>query len=160
MSTGRRGSDSAWAQMLQQNDEKHEDAHRRLRGDHRELDAKYEAVKLRMAALEGAIEQLKSALHDARTAPIDVGLIVFNPKMVVAVVCLAVSIVGANWLSNQPIRDGLTVLQTQMTANTRIEDERAKNTKDAIDALTKAMEMRRLEIQQVGNSVQQLQRGK
>lgn len=146
--------------MLQQNDEKHEDAHRRLRVDHRELEDRHEALKVKCMALEARMDVSQQAFRDAVAAPIDVGKIVFAPKTVLAIVCLAVSIVGANWLSNQPIREGLTVLQTQMTANTRIEDERAKNTKDAIDGLTKAMEMRRLEIQQVGNSVQQLQRGK
>lgn len=155
----RRRGDTALLQMVQQNDDKHEEAHKRLRLDHRALQEDFDRVHDKVTTLETKIETLIKELAASRTAPIDIGLIVFNPKMVVAIVCLAVSIVGANWLSNQPIRDGLTVLREQVSGNTRIEDERARVSKDAIDALTKAMEMRRLEIQQVGNSVQQLQRG-
>ena len=143
---GRREEDSAWAQMLQQNDEKHEDAHRRLRADHRELDAKHEALKIKVAALEATFEQLKVGIQAAKDAPIDVGLIVFNPKMVLAIVGLVVSILGGTWFINQPIVSRLDRFEERMSSQ-----------KDVIDGLTKAMEMRRLEIQSLGNNLQQFQ---
>jgi hypothetical protein len=144
--------------MMQQNDEKHEDAHRRLRIDHRELEERHEALKTKVTQLENALEQERSVIHAMQIAPVDVEHIVFNPKMVVAVVALVVSILGGNWFINQPIRDGLTVLQGQVTGNTKLEDERAKVFKESVDGLTRQMEMRRLEIQQVSNSLQQIQR--
>jgi hypothetical protein len=147
-----------WAVMLQQNDDKHEDAHRRLRTDIRIGEAERDALTLRVQALEAMLAQTRQIVTDNKEQPIDIGKIVFDPKMVVAIVGLAVAIVGGNWFINQPIRDGLTVLQGQVSGNTKLEDERAKVFKEAVDGLTRQMEMRRLEIQQVSNSVQQLQR--
>jgi len=143
---GRRGSDAIWAQMLQQNDDKHEEAHRRLRADHRELESHVEALKIKVTAVEAALDQLRNDLHNVRNEPIDVGLIVFNPKMVFAIVGLVVSILGGTWFINQPIVSRLDRFEERMSSQ-----------KDVIDGLTKAMEMRRLEIQTLGNNLQQYQ---
>jgi type II secretory pathway pseudopilin PulG len=88
-------------------------------------------------------------LKTSATAPIDVGQLVFNPKMVLAIVGLVASIITGNWLTNQPIREQLVR-----------SDERQKNMEDKIDTLQRQMEMRRLEIQGVSNDLQQIRRDK
>ena len=128
--------------MLQQNDDKHEEAHRRLRADHRELEQKYDALARRIGDMELAMSRFRSD----KEAPIDVGQIVFAPKMVMAIIALVTAILGGTWFINQPIVSRLDRFE-----------ERQASTKDVIDGLNKAMEMRRLEIQGLSNQFQQFQ---
>jgi Na+/glutamate symporter len=142
--------DPAWLrQMIQQNDEKHEEAHHRMRTDHRALETDVRSLVLKVTALELAMTQQTMAVTALTNAPINIEKIVFNPKMVLAIVGLVASIVTGNWLTNQPIREQLVR-----------SDERAKNMEDKIDNLQRQMEMRRLEIQQVSNDLQQVRRTK
>ena len=129
-------------QMVQQNDEKHEKGHARLRDDWRDHEARLE----RMEASLRKLESTAISLGDSQAAPIDIGKIVFAPKMVLAIVALVVSILGGTWFINQPIVSRLDRFE-----------ERMSSTKEVIDGLTKAMEMRRLEIQSLSNSLNQFQ---
>ncbi len=129
-------------QMVQQNDEKHEAGHKRLRSDYRELENDVETLTKKLADMDRLLEKLSQA----QTAPVDVGQIVFNPRMVLAIVGLVVSILGGTWFINQPIMSRLDKFEERMSSQ-----------RDVIDGLTKAMEMRRLEIQNVSNSLQQYQ---
>lgn len=135
-----------WAEMLQLSDDKHEDAHRRLRSDIRIGEAERDALTLRIQKLEREAAQTSQMLIDSKGAPIDLGLIVFNPKMVLAIIGLVVTILGGTWFINQPIVSRLDRFE-----------ERQASTKEAIDTLNKATEMRRLEIQSLSNQFQQFQ---
>lgn len=142
---GRRGGDSTMGvvlQMVQQNDEKHEKGHARLRDDWREHDTRLDKMENCLRKLELA----STTMQDTQAAPIDIGKLVFAPKMVLAVVGLVISILGGTWFINQPIVSRLDRFE-----------ERQSSTKDVIDGLTKAMEMRRLEIQTLSNNLQQFQ---
>lgn len=132
--------------MLQQNDEKHEAAHKRLRESQREIETDNAALKLRIAALEQLVTQTRQSVTDGQAAPIDIGKLVFAPKMVLSIVALVVTILGGTWFINQPIVSRLDRFE-----------ERMSSTKDVIDGLTKAMEMRRLEIQSLSNNLNQFQ---
>lgn len=129
-------------QMVQQNDEKHEKGHARLRDDWREHDTRLDKMESCLRKLELA----STTLQDTQAAPIDIGKLVFAPKMVLAVVGLVIAILGGTWFINQPIVSRLDRFE-----------ERQSSTKDVIDGLTKAMEMRRLEIQTLSNNLQQFQ---
>ena len=132
--------------MLQQNDDKHEAAHKRLRADHRELEERHEALKVKVTAIESRMDLQQQAFRDATGAPIDIGKVVFNPKMVLAIIGLVISILGGTWFINQPIVSRLDRFE-----------ERMSSTKDVIDGLTKAIEMRRIEIQNLNNNLTQFQ---
>lgn len=129
-------------QMVQQNHEQAEQAHARVRGDVREHDDRLDSLEAKIERLELAVTK-QDVKQDA---PIDIGKIVFAPKMVVAIVALVVTILGGTWFINQPIVSRLDRFE-----------ERMASTKDQIDGLTKAMEMRRLEIQSLSNNLQQFQ---
>ena len=133
-------------QMVQQNHEQAEAAHGRLRGDLRDTEADLSKVTTRMEELDRLVTKLAQAQTDAKVAPIDIGNLVFDPKMVLAIVALVVSILGGTWFINQPIVSRLDKFEERMSSQ-----------KDVIDGLTKAMEMRRLEIQNLGNNLQQFQ---
>ncbi len=147
--TGRRGGDTSVGvvlQMVQQNHDAAEAAHGRLRGDLRDVEADALKVKGRLEELDRLVTKLAQAQTDAKAAPIDIGNLVFDPKMVLAIVGLVVSILGGTWFINQPIVSRLDKFEERMSSQ-----------KDVIDGLTKAMEMRRLEIQNLGNNLQQFQ---
>ena len=133
-------------QMVQQIDEKHEAGHKRLRIDQRETDEELSALKKQVNEIDHLVTKLAQVQTDAKLAPIDVGQIMFNPKMVLGIVGLVVSILGGTWFINQPIVSRLDKFEERMSSQ-----------KDVIDGLTKAMEMRRLEIQNLGNNLQQFQ---
>ena len=141
-------------QMLQQNDNKHEDAHKRIRDDHRELDADYQALKAKVAGLElllaTQVRLLTDMKEDAKSAPVDVEKIMFNPKMVLGIIGLVVSIVTGNYFGSLY---AVNPVKTQVDALTI-------SVKDSIDDLKKQMELRRQEIQQLSNDVQQIRRGR
>jgi len=136
---------AAVLQFARDVDAKHDKGHGRLRSD-------LDRAESRMLAFEGAqraLENRMTALEQAAKAPIDVGQIVFNPRMVLAIIGLVVSIVTGNWLTNQPIREQLVR-----------GEERAKSVEDKVDNLQRQMEMRRLEIQQLSNEFQRERRDK
>lgn len=136
-------------EMVQQNDDKHEEAHDRIRKDHRALEVEVRALRDQVTSVAAALTQQMSMVKTIQDAPIDVEKIVFNPKMVLAIIGLVASIVTGNWLTNQPIREQLVR-----------GDERSKSMEDKIDTLQRQMEMRRLEIQGVSNDLQQIRRQK
>ncbi len=120
-------------------DQKHEQGHGRLRGDLDRAEQRVSSIETSSRALELRLLTLESATK----APIDIGQIVFNPKMVLAIIGLVVSIVTGNWLTNQPIREQLVR-----------GEERSKSVEEKVDNLQRQMEMRRLEIQQLSNEFQ------
>ncbi len=147
--TGRRGGDTSVGALLlmtQQNHDQAEAAHKRLRDDLREAEADVSKIKAKHEELDRLVTKLAQAQTDAKAAPIDIGNLVFDPKMVLAIVGLVVSILGGTWFINQPIVSRLDKFEERMSSQ-----------KDVIDGLTKAMEMRRLEIQNLGNNLQQFQ---
>ncbi len=133
-------------QMVQQNHEQAEAAHGRLRGDLRETDDDVTKLKAKYEELDRLVTKLAQAQTDAKVAPIDISNIMFDPKMVLGIVGLVISILGGTYFINQPIVSRLDKFEERMSSQ-----------KDVIDGLTKAMEMRRLEIQNLGNNLQQFQ---
>jgi chaperonin cofactor prefoldin len=130
-------------------DVKHDKGHGRLRLDLDRAEERIHALETCQKTLEVEFTKVTSALKATENAPIDVGKIMFNPRMVLGIIGLVASIITGNWLTNQPIRDQLVR-----------SDERQKAMEDKIDTLQRQMEMRRLEIQGVSNDVQQLRRDK
>ncbi len=143
-------------QMVQQNDDKHEAGHARLRTDYREMEQR--VMALERAYTDAALDYAKMKV--TADAPIDVGKIMFNPRMVLGIIGLVVSIVTGNWFTTAPLRESLVQIREQFTDNIKLQDERFKAVNDKLDNSGRQMEMRRLEIQQLNNDVQQLRRGK
>ena len=157
-------------QMLQQNDEKHEAAHARIRHDHRELESKHDGLEKQVTRLDllmteqvRYLEDFKAAMKTAQEAPIDIGKIVFNPKMVLAIVGAVLAVVSGNYFTNAPLRDKIESVSERVLliqADITKQNERAAAVQAAVDDLKRQMEMRRLEIQNVSNDLQQIRRSK
>jgi prefoldin subunit 5 len=151
-------SGSLLRQMIQDADDKHEEAHQRIRNDHRALQADHEALKAKLANMELSLERMVTKFNEGKDAPINIGKIVFDPRMVLAIAGLVASIVTGNWFTLAPVREGMVILKEQVSNNIQLQDERSKNIDVTMKELKAAIEMRRLEIQQVSNDVQQLRR--
>ncbi len=141
-------------------DKKHDGGHGRLRGDLDRAETRILALELQQKALELNLER-------STTAPVDIGKIVGNWKVVgILAFTIAVNLTG-NWFSSAPIREAqgkiqesVIRIQEQFSDNVRLQDERFKAVNDKLDDSKRQMEMRRLEIQQLNNDIQQLRRGK
>lgn len=81
-------------QMVQQNDEKHEAGHQRLRNDYRELED-------RLVALEDVVTRLKVKSDQ----PTDVSTLVMSTKQVVGVVIFCCGVSGGLWAMNYKLTE-------------------------------------------------------
>jgi len=151
--------------MVQQNDEKHEEAHSRIRADHRSLEQDVRVLRDRFDNMQRAIDKLQTSVDGLKDAKVDVGAIMFDWRMVIGIVGLVTSIVSGNWFVNAPMRENLAdmkeslgIMHTQMDANTKLQDERAKNTAAELSSLKAdlktGLELRRMEIATLQTTLQ------
>lgn len=146
--------------MVKQNDEKHEAGHKRLRDDYRSLENEYDRLNTQLTDLKVTVSNMARALDRVGQEPIDVGKIMFNPKMVLGIVGLVVTIVSGNWIVNLPVRDSLSVMQTaianmrtQMDSRGTLEDERHAVVMKQLEDFKKRQELSELEIRNLSQKV-------
>lgn len=139
--------------QIQAVDQKHDDAHRRLRESFRDIDGELERLK----KTQGEADKLFAAY--AATPP-DVLKLRFTPSTVVAVVAVCISIFGGFWASTWGLRSSVDALITQMNtqkevdvAYRKLQDERASSFKDGLDTLRRQQDLQRYEIQSVKDLV-------
>jgi hypothetical protein len=130
-------------------DNKHEDAHKRLRESIREIDAELVLIK---KAQSDASE--KFAAYAA--TPPDVMKLRFTPSTVVAVCAVCISIVGGFWASTSGLRSDLRDMATVDVANRKLQDERAATFRDSLESLKRQQELQRYETQAVKDLVNAL----
>ncbi len=140
-------------QMVQQNDDKHEKGHSRLRDDYRELEKRVMALERAYTETVLDFTRTKAEVNAERRAPIDVGKIVFNPRMMLAVVGLALSTVTGNsfvnWWMGTPIRQDIAAMRTDMIANAKVQDERASSNKLTLDKLERNGTLQQMKIDEI-----------
>jgi hypothetical protein len=134
-------------EQVQLHDEKHEDAHRRLRLDYRDLDER--VVKLESGHATSAAQL--TAMSD-RT--IDVAKLRFTPSVVISALVLALSVASGIWLSTGGLRSDVRDILTRMDAqaktddaNRKLSDERLAALRDAVAAMQRRQELQQYEIQ-------------
>ena len=144
--------------MLQQNDDKHEEAHKRIRATTDRIELAHKELELKVQAMQLAFTQAATEATLERRTPIDVGKIMFNPKMVLGIVGLVVSIVTGNYLTQSSVREEVRAAREDV-GGIRAEIAKASAVQAAmqvtIEDLKRQMEMRRLEIQALSNDLQQ-----
>lgn len=141
-------------QMVQQNDDKHEEAHERLRRDLRELE------KQVSAGLQSSRDS-DTALRILIERPIDPGKVMLAPKLVVTIVLGVLSVAGAVWGLNSgmrsDVRDILTRMEAQRTtiesqskaseALGKLQEVQQSAIRNAIDEMKRRQELQQYEIQ-------------
>lgn len=143
-------------QRVEQDDEKHESAHKRLRGTLDQIQENLELVAL-------ALAETKSQLAVLKATPVDVAKLRFTPAIVIMIITVAGGMWASTYGLRSDVRDILTRmnLQTELdVARTKLQDERAANLKDSVDAMRRRQELQQYEIQGVKDAIVNLKEGK
>lgn len=164
-------------ELLDQIDQKHDEAHKRLRHDFRDLD---EHLADGLRAVSDKQQAMKDRINELATTPVDVTKLVLTPKIVVSVVVMVVAISGAMWAQNAGLRSDVRDILTRMDTEKRVSDVNAKliennslvisrgleansrELKDSIAAVNKRQELLTLQYQQLAEQLTRLiaQRGR
>lgn len=122
-------------ELLDQTDQKHAEAHQRLRTDLRELESRTDdALRLLRDAMA-----TKSQVADMANEPIDVTKLVLTPKIVASIIFVVVGIAGGMWASTSGLRSDLRDMATQLKSDQRVADERALRVSDNYDVIKEAL---------------------
>ncbi len=134
-------------QMIHQNDKKHEEGHKRLRTDLRDVDERLESIETDHTKLSARILKMESA-------PPEVAQLRFSPAIVVFIVTTAVSISGGIWASTAGLREHMISIDARLAtqaetekANAKLLDERAATLRDAVAAIQRQQQLQAYEIQ-------------
>jgi len=154
-------ADSMLMQLVQQNDEKHEDNHHRLRADLRTLAEQVDEIETRQHTIMGRVAKLENA------PPPDVTKLHFDTRVVVGIVLFAVSVFSANYASTYSLRSDVRDILTKMAQQDRLEESRAKlqeersNTlRDAIESMKRRQELQQYELQGMKETILALKSAK
>jgi len=135
-------------QMIEQNDQKHDDAHKRLRQDFRELIAQHENLLSASQALRDRIIANENRLEKLKDTPPNVENVIMTPRVLVAIVVFTITVVGGVWSSTyglrSDVRDILTRMEAQksaLEAADKLADVQALQMKTAIEAMQRRIEL-------------------
>ncbi len=138
-------------QMVAQNDDKQDEAHKRLRGDLQELRA---TVESNYVYLRDHHEVTRGRLDTLVATPVDVTKLVLAPRVVVGIVAAAVTLAAGLWGSTyglrSDVRDILTRMDAQQKATeavAKLQDLQWSTLKTTIDDMKRRQELQQFEIQ-------------
>jgi len=141
-------------EMIQTIDDKHEEAHGRLRQD-------YRSMERRIVALETA--KVATELHLTRidATPPDITKMQFSTRTVIAIVGACVGLAAGQWALNAKLESNLTEkIENKMEKSSKVQDERYNSQKASTDELRKRFELLQFEFGSLKDTVlrQQQQR--
>ena len=117
-------------QMVQQNDEKHEAGHARLRGDFRGHDT-------RILNMEAALSDLRGKLERLADKPADISTATIPAKVIAAVIISALTIAGAIWHTGDRVED----LSQRLQAESELRKVQAASFAATIEDVRKEMKL-------------------
>lgn len=133
-------------QMVQQNDEKHDEAHRRLRQDFDKLEEQvnkgFESIRERITASESNIKSIEKT-------PIDATKLVLSTPVVVTLVIMALGIAAAVW----GVRAGMEQLAEKMESAAKLQDMQNTALKTSMDDMRRRQELQQYEVQGLKEAV-------
>lgn len=110
-------------ELIDQHNNKHDQAHRRLRLDFRELEAR---VSEDIKPFLDRQQIITSRLDTLVNTPVDVSKMVFTPKVVIGIIATVLSISVGMWASNSGLRSDVRDIITTMAQERRVSDANAK----------------------------------
>ena len=133
-------SRDALVQKIENVDENHQDAHRRLRND---LDSLKLEMNNAFRALREDISANKSSIELVKQTPLDATKLVLSSRVVVALVAIALGIAAAVW----SIRSGMEQISDKMEATAKLQDVQTSALKSSVDDMKRRQELQQYEIQ-------------
>lgn len=147
-------------QMITQNDQKHDEGHRRLRQALRDLE---ERVESNFAYLKDGFLANKSRLDTMdklSTLPVDAAKLVLTPRVVVAIVAAAITLAGGIWASTAGLRSDVRDILTRMDAqkatyesSMKLQEVQSAALKTSVDDMKRRQELQQYEIQQLKEAI-------
>lgn len=144
-------SAGALQQAIDQNDEKHEEGHKRHR-------VRLDGHESRLEVLEQAQQDLYLKVQQISGRPINLTDIIVPSKVVVAIVLSAVTIAGAIWGSTSGLRSDVRDILTQQEASSKMADERSGTLKESIADAKRLQELQRIQLESLTKTVLTMQR--
>jgi hypothetical protein len=174
----RRINQAGVLELVEKTDVKHDDAHKRLRIDFRELEERLvdatRTIGEHQRESDKRLHDFDSRLTKLSETPLDVSKVMFAPKVVISIVFTVVAIYGAMWAQNLGLRSDVRDILTQMAAEKRVTDANAKllevnnatinraldsnarEMKDSIAAVTKRQDLLTLQYNQMSEQLTRL----
>lgn len=145
-------------QAMEQMDEKHDAAHKRLREDFRELE---ERMNDALQLIRDRQQENRERISKIADMPPNAEKLILNAKTIIAMVIFAVSITGGVWSANSgvraetsglrsDVRDILTRMEAQKNAYdsiAKLQEVQSNTVKTAIDDMKRRQELQQYEIQ-------------
>ncbi len=138
-------------QMVQQNDDKSEEGHHRLRQDIRSLEGTMSRIDTRLTELSTKVNNLENK------QPV-LSNVLLPWQMFVGAVMLTTAIVGGMWGITYGLRSDVRDLVTSSEAHSKLEEERSNNLKEAVGEQKKMQELQRIQLESLTKTVLTQQR--
>lgn len=155
-------ADDVLLQMITQNDQKHEDAHKRLRQSIREVEERLESNFEYLRDGHLAVKSRMDAAEQHALQPIDASKLVLSTKVVVGIVATAIALAAGMWASTagvrSDVRDILTRMEAQKTATestAKLQEVQLQSVKIAVDEMRRRQELQQYEISQLKEAILQ-----
>jgi hypothetical protein len=163
MTAAQRPNVEGLMQWIQQIDEKHEAAHKRLRDDLDDLQSRHENLLGASQALRDRTISNENRLGALAATPPNVENVIMTPRVLVAIVVFTITVVGGVWSSTYGLRSDVRDIVTRMEAQRatletadRLADLQSQQTNKAIDEMKRRLELFQYEQQSLKESVMSL----
>jgi hypothetical protein len=140
-------------QMIEQIDDKHTEAHRRMRQD---LDRLEEQVNKGFDSLREGRQHNAARIEKLETAPLDATKLVLNSKVVVSMLILALGIAASVW----GLRSGISDLASKLDTAYKLQEMQNATMKTSLDDMKRRQELQQYEIQNLKDIVKDAVTGK
>jgi len=141
-------------QMIDQIDQKHEEGHKRLREDLRELIIQHDNLLNASQALRDRTIANENLLEKLRETPPNVENVIMTPRVLVAIVVFTMTVVGGVWSSTYGLRSDVRDILTRMEAQklavdsaAKLQEVQATSLRTAVDDMKRRQELQQYEIQ-------------
>ena len=139
-------SPAALEQMIENVDENHQDAHKRLRHD---LEVLEQEMNNGFKSLREDIHTNKNSIELLKQTPLDATKLVLNSKVVVALVIMALGIAASVW----SIRSGMDQMASRMETATKLQDVQYAAIKTSVDEMRRRQELQQFELQSLKEAI-------
>lgn len=137
-----------WKAQLDNVDEKHEAAHRRLRGDMTDLE-------LRVSQLASAVTQVRQKVD----SPVDAGRIAVPMKLVILILGAVLTIIGTVYTSSSSIHVQMQSVADQLSKEQALQQLRNDTLMSTLSDLKRQQQLDDYNIQDLQKTVNMLQKG-
>jgi hypothetical protein len=131
-------------QLVHANHDEAERGHKRLRTD-------VDGIGKKVAGMEAVQTDLLLRVQKLELAPVNVEKVAFSSVQLIAIVVASLGLAAGIWQLHVGIND----VQVSIVNSAKLQDERNETLKEELKQQKAALEMRRVEIQNLSNLVQQ-----